>query len=53
MPLSWNEIKSRALRFSKEWENVTEESAEFQSSLIEFLIELYDRYSNPLRVLGI
>ena len=28
MALSWNEIKSRAIRFSKEWENEISESAE-------------------------
>lgn len=28
MPISWNEIKSRALAFSKEWENDSREDAE-------------------------
>ncbi|MDO8549132.1 MAG: class I SAM-dependent DNA methyltransferase [Ignavibacteria bacterium] len=36
MPLSWNEIKSRAVRFSKEWENETDESAESQTFLNDF-----------------
>jgi len=36
MPLSWNEIKQRAVKFSKDWENVTEESAESQTFLNEF-----------------
>ena len=36
MPLSWNEIKSKALRFSKDWEDATEESAESQTFLNEF-----------------
>ena len=27
MPLSWNEIKDRALAFSKEWENTEREEA--------------------------
>lgn len=36
MPLSWNEIKQRAVKFSKEWEDVTEESAESQTFLNEF-----------------
>ena len=27
MPLSWNEIKSRALAFIQEWENETSEEA--------------------------
>lgn len=31
MPLSWNEIKSRAIAFSKEWENETSEDAEAKS----------------------
>jgi hypothetical protein len=28
MTLSWNEIKDRALQFSKEWANTTNEEAE-------------------------
>lgn len=28
MPLSWNEIKTRATTFSKEWEHETSEDAE-------------------------
>jgi len=36
MPLSWNEIKHRAIKFSKDWENATEESAESQTFLNEF-----------------
>jgi hypothetical protein len=31
MPISWNEIKSRALQFSKEWEDETAEHAEAKS----------------------
>lgn len=31
MPLSWNEIKSRAVSFAKEWENETSEDAEAKS----------------------
>jgi type II restriction/modification system DNA methylase subunit YeeA len=31
MPLSWNEIKSRAIAFSKEWEAETSEDAEAKS----------------------
>lgn len=31
MPLSWNEIKSRAIAFSKEWETETSEDAEAKS----------------------
>ena len=37
MPLSWNEIKSRAIGFSKEWENTTREEADAKEFLIEFL----------------
>lgn len=31
MPISWNEIKTRAIEFSKEWENETREDAEAKS----------------------
>lgn len=31
MPLSWNEIKDRALAFSKEWANESSELAEAKS----------------------
>ena len=37
MPLSWNEIKTRALAFSKEWENTEREEAEAKPFLIAFL----------------
>lgn len=36
MPLSWNEIKSRALAFSKEWENKVSEDAEAKSFWDDF-----------------
>ena len=36
MALSWNEIKDRALRFSKEWEHETSEDAEAKSFLDGF-----------------
>jgi len=36
MPLSWNEIRSRAIRFSKEWEEVSNEDAEAKSFLDGF-----------------
>lgn len=36
MPLSWNEIKERAVRFSKEWENACNEEAEASTFLYEF-----------------
>lgn len=37
MPLSWNEIKSRAVRFSKDWKDAKREEAEAQTFLIDFL----------------
>lgn len=36
MPLSWNEIKQRAIAFSKDWESVTSEKSESQSFWNEF-----------------
>ncbi len=36
MPISWNEIKSNVVKFSKEWEAATDESAESQTFLNEF-----------------
>jgi len=36
MALSWNEIKDRAIKFSKEWENETSEDAEAKSFLDDF-----------------
>lgn len=36
MPLSWNEIKERATRFSKEWEMASNEDAEAKTFLYEF-----------------
>ena len=36
MPLSWNEIKTRATQFSKEWENETSEDAEAKTFWNEF-----------------
>ncbi len=36
MPLSWNEIKSRALAFAKEWENESSEDAEAKSFWDDF-----------------
>lgn len=62
MPLSWNEIKTRALAFSKEWENTEREEADAKPFLvdlcyqpqpftteakrIEYLFELYDKYTS-------
>lgn len=36
MPLSWNEIKDRALKFSKEWEHESNEDAEAKSFWDDF-----------------
>lgn len=36
MALSWNEIKDRAVKFSKEWEGTTDEDAEAKPFLVEF-----------------
>ncbi|MFA5781561.1 MAG: type IIL restriction-modification enzyme MmeI, partial [Bacteroidales bacterium] len=36
MALSWNEIKTRAIQFSKEWENETNEHAEAKTFWNEF-----------------
>jgi hypothetical protein len=37
MPTSWNEIKTRAVAFSKEWQNTLREDADAKEFLIEFL----------------
>lgn len=36
MALSWNEIKERAVKFSKEWENTSNEEADAKPFLVEF-----------------
>ncbi len=36
MALSWNEIKDRALKFSKDWENTKREEADAKPFLVEF-----------------
>ena len=36
MPLSWNEMKNRAIAFQKEWEVATSENAESQSFWNDF-----------------
>ena len=36
MPLSWNEIRHRAIAFSKEWKGETREAAERQTFWNEF-----------------
>ncbi len=48
MPLSWNEIKSRALSFSKEWENARYEKGETQS----FYNDFFDVFGISRRKVG-
>jgi len=36
MALSWNEIKDRALNFSKEWAETSNEEADAKPFLVEF-----------------
>jgi hypothetical protein len=36
MPLSWNEIRHRAIAFSREWQGETREAAERQSFWNDF-----------------
>lgn len=36
MALSWNEIKERAITFSKKWEDATDENAEAKPFLVDF-----------------
>ncbi|GAB1430965.1 hypothetical protein MASR2M18_17990 [Ignavibacteria bacterium] len=36
MVLSWNEIKDRALKFSKEWADTSNEEADAKPFLVEF-----------------
>ena len=38
MPLSWNEIKSRAVSFTKEWKDEVSEDAEAKSFWDEFFL---------------
>jgi hypothetical protein len=40
MAPGWNEIKERAVKFTKEWENAFNEEADAKQFLIEFLIFL-------------
>ena len=40
MPLSWNEIKSRAVSFTKEWKDERSEDAEAKSFWDDFFLIL-------------
>jgi hypothetical protein len=59
MPLSWNEIKSRGLAFSKAWEQESSEDAEAKTfwdgffnvfgitrRRVAFLFEVYQKYAS-------
>ncbi len=58
MALSWNEIKDRALRFSRKWKDETCERAvdlcycpqafKSETARIEFLFDLYNQYTNAM-----
>lgn len=48
MPLSWNEIKNRALKFSKEWEDACYEKGETQS----FYNDFFDVFGISRRKVG-
>ena len=58
MPLSWNEIKSRALAFSRKWEDETSEDAEAKSFWDDFF-QIFDisrkrvaSFEEPVKKLG-
>lgn len=58
MPLSWNEIKSRAALFSTTWRETTREEAvdlscrhqsiNSEAKQFEYLFELYEKYTGGL-----
>jgi hypothetical protein len=48
MALNWNEIKDRAVRFSKEWEDTTSEDAEAKS----FLDAFFEVFGIPRKKIG-
>jgi hypothetical protein len=48
MPLSWNEIRHRAIAFSKEWTGVKREQAEKQT----FWNEFFNVFGVPRRVVA-
>jgi len=65
MPLSWNEIKDRALAFSREWEHESSEDAEAKSfwdgfftifgvpcHRVAFLFERYQARTAPLNTVN-
>ena len=57
MALSWNEIKERASKFSKEWENDFNKAVDLayrpqpftsEANRMVFLFELYEKYTADL-----
>lgn len=59
MPLSWNEIKSRALTFSRTWADASQEDKAYEASggkksyksdaeRVAFLFEPYQQYTSLL-----
>ena len=48
MALSWNEIKDRAVKFSKEWKDTTNEEADAKP----FLDEFFDVFGIPRKKIG-
>jgi hypothetical protein len=48
MPLSWNEIKDRALKFSKDWEHTSNEEADAKP----FLDAFFEVFGIPRRKIG-
>ena len=58
MPLSWNEIKTRALAFSKEWQNETSEDAEAKTfwdgffNIFGITRKRLASFENPVKKLG-
>ena len=47
MALSWNEIKERAVKFSKEWANYSNEEADAKPFLVEFF-HIFGIYSKKV-----
>ncbi|EMY3554408.1 hypothetical protein [Flavobacterium psychrophilum] len=47
MALSWNEIKERAVKFSKEWADYSNEEADAKLFLVEFF-NIFGIYSNKV-----
>ena len=48
MPLSWNEIRHRAIQFGHDWAGTRSEAAEKQTFWNEYLFSLYEQLTAPL-----